>query len=207
MVNGQLIDYIKQQSSQGIPQEQIIDYLLSVGWRETEINEALWEANSNVPVPTHLLKKENTGGNIFSMSIKSFFIVIFVFWFLWEAINIYDYKVNPNPKVSNYYSLSLKIYKSLVDYSHYENNTACPVNQSFADVSYPNCSCPLDLDKKQFYITQNKKTFPVSGQYICVNTLVPNKNTAQNFINNANTPSATITNSTTTIINQYINQK
>ena len=169
MVNGQLVDYIKKQSSLGVPQEQIIDYLLSVGWREKEINEALWEANSNVPVPTHLIKRE--GGGVFFMVVRSLFLVLVILWLIWEGINIYDYKVKPNKKTTDYYSIALKLYKTGIDYWHYENNTACPINQSFKDESYPNCECPVDFKKSQAYATTSKKLTPISGQSVCLNIL------------------------------------
>ncbi|MFO0743824.1 MAG: hypothetical protein U0469_02105 [Candidatus Paceibacterota bacterium] len=169
MVNGQLVDYIKKQSSLGIPQEQIIDYLLSVGWREKEINEALWEANSNVPVPTHLLKRES--GSVFWMITKSLFLVLVILWIIWEGINIYDYKSKPNKKTTDYYSVGLKVYKIAKDYWNYENNTSCPSNQIFKDESYPNCECPVDFTKSQAYSTTSKKLTPISGQSICVNVL------------------------------------
>ncbi|MEI6352703.1 MAG: hypothetical protein WCO35_02080 [Candidatus Nomurabacteria bacterium] len=200
MVNGQLIDYIKKQSSQGVPQEQIIDYLLSVGWREKEINEALWEANSDVPVPSHLLKKD--GPNVLFMSVRSFILVIVILLVLWEAINIYDYKVNPNPRIGNYYSISLKIYKTAVDYWHYENNTACPLNQNFADASFPNCSCPLDLSKDPAYIVQNKKTVLSAGQYSCIDISLHAKNIKSSNSSVGTTTNNVIEKTTTTIINQ-----
>ncbi len=167
MVNGQLVDYIKKQSSLGVPQEQIIDYLLSVGWREKEINEALWEANSNVPVPTHLLKKERPG--VFWLVFRSLLMVVFVFWIIWEGFNIYDYKSKPQAKVSNYYSVSLKVYKSAVDFWHFQNNTTCPIDKDFSDDSYPDCVCSVDFTKEQvFNFKGTKKTTPIAGQYKCV---------------------------------------
>lgn len=39
MVNQQLLDYIKQQSQQGISQEQIKSSLMSSGWQEKDIEE------------------------------------------------------------------------------------------------------------------------------------------------------------------------
>ena len=40
MVNQQLLDYIKQQSQQGINNEQIKQSLLANGWQNTDIEEA-----------------------------------------------------------------------------------------------------------------------------------------------------------------------
>lgn len=182
MVNGQLVDYIKKQSSVGVPQEQIIDYLLSVGWREKEINEALWEANSNVPVPTHLLKRE--GSSTFWIIIRSLFLVLVILWMIWEGLNIYDYKVKPNKKTTDYYSVALKVYKIGVDYWHYENNTACPSSGSFKDESYPNCECPVDLTKSQAYSTTSKKLTPLSGQSICLNIAASTASTTKKSVTN-----------------------
>ena len=182
MVNGQLVDYIKKQSSLGVPQEQIIDYLLSVGWREKEINEALWEANSNVPVPTHLLKRE--GVSTFWIVVRSLILIFIIVWMIWEGINIYDYKAKPNKKTTDYNSVALKVYKIGVDYWHYENNTACPASGSFKDESYPNCVCPVDLIKSQSYSTTSKKSTPISGQSVCLNitasTVTTNKKATTN---------------------------
>lgn len=50
MINQQLVDYIKQQSQQGISPENIKNNLLSNGWTETDINQAYSGLSTSPPV-------------------------------------------------------------------------------------------------------------------------------------------------------------
>ncbi len=49
MINSQLLEYIKQQTHQGVNREQIIQSLLANGWQQSDINEAF--VLFDVPLP------------------------------------------------------------------------------------------------------------------------------------------------------------
>ena len=90
MPNQQLFDYIKQETSKGLPKEQIKQGLLTAGWPEADINEAFIaiEPPNSVPVPNApmaLASNANPIGSgsmlgVFDLLKKSFEIYKSRFW-------------------------------------------------------------------------------------------------------------------------------
>lgn len=92
MVNQQLLDYIKQQLQQGVPQEVISNNLISQGWQQQDANEAFSRVNGQIPRNDFSIIESFKFG--LSSTIKNIGVLLRIFWSAILIILVYVFLVS-----------------------------------------------------------------------------------------------------------------
>jgi hypothetical protein len=90
MINQQLLDYIKQQSQQGVSNEQIKQSLLSNGWQETDIDETF-----NKLTKTSIQPKKRKWKKIIFIIIATIVILILVILSIPKILGLFGKDIEP----------------------------------------------------------------------------------------------------------------
>lgn len=98
MVNQQLLDYIKQQTQQGILKEAIINNLSGQGWQQQDINEAFsYIASGQAPTPP-IEKKHDMAWVVVNILIRGGIVIIPVYIVLMIILGIILAKTGITPE-------------------------------------------------------------------------------------------------------------